>query len=263
MKYTMMGALLIGALLLGLAGLSPGPAESQNDPATIQRVMTLVNTQGILYPDQNKYNTLFDDFQWFNSALWDTTSKVQAAGTAFSVVDSLQNGLLKLAVGATKLDAGNVQSTNAPFRLVYSPSRPDSSGVALEFETRFMISEKTQSFVFAGLGVEDEDWRGGIADAVYFYKPDGTDSLYVYATKSSTATFKYAGVALANRTMVRLRIVWTGVRANFYVNDEYKTYISTSVNLPTANLKPSFEYAAGDSVAHFAYLDYLKVVQKK
>ena len=261
-KFKIMGGLLIVALLFGLAGLAPGPAETQSQ-LSIQTAANLINRFGVLYPDEVKYNTVFDDFNWFNSALWDTTSKVTATGSAFAVVDSSTGGLLKMSIGAIKGDAANIQQINLPFLPVFSSSRADSSTVELVYEARFMVSEKTQSVIVAGLCAEDEDLAGAVANGIYFWKPDQTDSLYVSAEKATTGVFKYAGVAIANRTMVRLKIVWNGARARFYVNDVYKTYISTAANIPVVSLKPSFEVACGDSVAHFAYLDYIKVMQKR
>jgi len=262
MKFKILGALLIVALLFGLAGLASGPVESQ-DRWSQQVASTLVNSKGILFFDAKNYNTFFDDFNFFNASLWDTTSVVDSRGSAFAVVDSATGGLLKISIGAFKNDAANVQSINAPFKLGFSPGRPDSSTVETVFEARFMVSEKTQSVIVAGLCAEDEDLAGAVQDGIYFWKPDQTDSLYVSAEKAGTGVFKYAGVAVANRTMVRLKIEWNGSRARFYVNDVYKTYISTTANIPVVNLKPSFEVACGDSVAHFAYLDYILARQKR
>ena len=103
----------------------PGQVEGQA-PYSLDRLVS----NGILYPDASRYSVMFDDFLQFPQAvMWDTTSVVTDAGSIVAIVDSMNtSSVLKLSLGTASKGIGNgmnIQTTNAPFMLVGSPSNTD------------------------------------------------------------------------------------------------------------------------------------------
>jgi len=219
--------------------------------------------------DPGTYAEFRDDFYEFPQAtVWDTTSVVVDAGSLVAVVDSLGiPGALKWTLGNTSkgpMNGMNLQTVQAPFRMTASPANPDSATVPLEFETKFMVDNATQTQIHAGWTIEDES-LGDNTYAVMLVKYDNTTTAYAKAIKATTGAMDSTSLgALANRTWYRLKIVWNGASAKFYLNGVLKATLSTAANFPTGvHLKPTIQIAGGDSVIHYSYIDYVWARQKR
>lgn len=219
--------------------------------------------------DPGTYAEFRDDFFEFPQAtLFDSTSVVVDAGSLIAVVDSLGiPGCLKWTLGNTSkgpLNGMNLQTVQSPFRLTASPANPDSVTVPLEFETRFMVDNATQTQIHIGLSIEDEDLLAQTYSLI-MQKLDNTTTAYAKAIRANSAASDSASMGvLANRTWYRLKIVWNGASARFYLNDVLKATLSTAANFPYGvHLKPTIQIAGGDSVIHYAYVDYVWARQKR
>jgi hypothetical protein len=221
-------------------------------------------------PDDPGYYAEFrDDFWEFNTGIWDSTSVVVDAGGAVATVDSLQYpGVLKISAGqASKgiLNGINVQTNQAPFYCA-PVTRSDSATVPLEFEIKMMVKNATQMEFRAGLTIEDEVLTTGQTYGIFFVKHDNSTALRGKEIKANeAATDSTASLAtLSNSTWYKLKIAWSGNAARFYVDDVLKATLSTAANRPTGvKLKPTFEFASGDSTVQYAYVDYVWVKQRR
>lgn len=220
--------------------------------------------------DPSKYAVFMDDFfQFPQAAMWDTTSVVVDAGSLVETVDSLGvPGCLKITLGADNkgiLNGMNIQTSTAPFKIIGSPANPDTTNVAITYEAKVMFNNATQSEIYAGLTIEDEALNTGHSYGLLFVKHDNSTTLYAKEIKANTSAMDSASCGtVANRTWYRLRIEWNGASAKYYVNDVYKQTLSTVANQPVGvHLKPTLEFAAGDSVQSFAYVDYVYTKQRR
>jgi hypothetical protein len=231
--------------------------------------------------DPGTYAEFFDDFYEFPviaaTAKWDTTAIVVDATGAVAIIDSLAApGVLKIAMGNTSKgpDNGmNLQTNYCLFRLNGSPAKPDSATVPLVYETRVKLSSVAPVNMFAGLTIEDESLVTGQTYGIFFVKhdnspntlPAATSILWAKEIKASVTAMDSASCGtISSDTWYRLKIVWNGASAKFYVNDVYKTVLSTVANQPVGvKLKPTFEVSEGDSALGYAYLDYIWAKQKR
>ncbi len=270
--FLVLGALAVLFSTIAWLPLGSGVQPSVRDLFTESRYMPI---------DPGTYASFIDDFYEFPQAtVWDTTSIVVEKGSIFSTVDSLSAwGNLKVTYGTASkgpFDGANLSMTNAPFRLQFSPAKPDSISVPLEFEARVMFNNVLQSNFIIGLAEQQATLTAGLiknqATGVYFVKYAGagvtaTNAVKVWgkAIKATQAAADSAAVltTMARQTWYRLKIVWNGKSARFYVNDVYGGVVSTTANLPAGKLRPVFEVCAGDSVSNVAYIDYISVKQKR
>ncbi len=260
MKSLLKMMLIIVSVMLLLYAIVPGV---QAQRLTIPQQKTL--SERVLMPDLKYDSIYYDDFVIFNTAITDTLSLNTAAGTTTAILDSLTGGIMKISPGASAEDDGmNISGKFATFKVVHSPGNPDSAGVELIYEVSFMVTEEDECMINAGLGIEDNEWHtGSIQDAIYFLKPDGTDSLYIASDKGGVGTFTYSGMPIVPLTWYRMKIVWNGRTARFFVNEQFKGYIVTVAQLPVVNVKPTFEYAAGSIGVFHCYLDYMLAKQAR
>jgi len=276
-KIFLIFSLILVAVVIGLSYSAPPAGTQVNNDMALGRMLN----NGVLYPNPARYHILFDDFNSFTGdatgALWDTTSVVVDAGASAVVSDSLTGGLLKITfpVAASKgpNNGMNIQPNYAPLKLLGSPGNPDSATVPLEFECRFMLNTITEPYLYAGLTIDDASLVTGNAKGLFFVKHDCTQSgavattavLWAKEINANTSAMDSASCGvITGRTWYRLKIIWNGAKARYFVNDVLKATLSTTANQPVGvNLKPTFEVAQGDSVVNYAYLDYIKVSQRR
>lgn len=258
----------LGLLLLTFAAVSIAwlPVGTGIQPALRDIIAELKYTPN----DPGKYAEFRDDFFEFPEAtVWDTTSVVVDAGSLVAMVDSLGiPGCLKITLGANSkgpINGMNIQTVQAPFKLIGSPGKPDSLTVPIEFETKLMVNNATQSEIFAGLTIEDQSLSTGQTYGIFFKKKDNSTSIYGKEIKATEAAMDSVSCGtIANRTWYRLKFTWNGNAARFYINDVYKGAVSTAANQPVGtHLKPTIEISQGDSTASYAYIDYVWVKQKR
>lgn len=273
-------SIIMVALVLGIFGfatvawipIGQGIQPSVRDQITELRYMP---------EDPGTYAEFMDDFYEFPvsaaTALWDTTSIVVDAGSLVACVDSLAApGILKITLGNTSKgpDNGiNLQTNYCNFRLNASPAKPDSATVPLIFETKIKLSSVGEAYMYAGLTIEDETLVTGQTYGIFFVKHDNhtsgmaaaTSILWAKEIKASVTAMDSASCGtISNNTWYRLKIVWNGSSARFYINDVYKTVLSTTANQPIGvKLKPTLEFAEGDSTLCYAYVDYVWAKQKR
>ncbi len=276
-KIAAFATLLIFGIIYAMSTIAWLPIGTGVQPAT----RDLFTESRYMPVDPGKYAMFIDDFYEFPQAtLWDTTSIVVAKGSTFSIVDSLTTwGNLKINYGTNAqgpFEGANLTMLNAPFRLQFSPGKPDSVSVPLEFEARVMFNNVLQSRFIIGLVAQQATASTGLimnqATGLYFVKYAGSGvtaanavKIYAKAINANQAASDSVLVFTTSvrQTWYRLKIVWNGKSAKFYVNDVYANVLSTTANFPTAHLHPAIEVCAGDSVANFAYLDYVWVKQKR
>lgn len=231
--------------------------------------------------DPGTYAEFREEFWEFpvisTTGVWDSTSIAVDAGSLGATVDSLNTpGILKITIGNTSKgpnNGWNLQTNSAPFRINASPAKPDSATVPIEYECRVKFSSVGEAYLYAGLTIEDETLVTGQTYGIFFVKHDNhtsgqaaaTSILWAKEIKDSVSHMDSASCGtISNNTWYRLKIVWNGKAAKFYVNDVYKTVLSTTANQPIGvNLKPTLEVAEGDSTLCYAYCDYIWAKQKR
>lgn len=216
------------------------------------------------------YATWTEEFIEFpRAALLDTTSVVVDIGSIVSIKDTLGVfGLLKFELGlAAKgiLNGMNLQTTNAPLKLIASPANPDSDTVLMSYQARVMMDQATQSELYAGLTIEDESLSTGQTYGMFFVKHDNSTTIYAKEIKASVAAMDSVDCGtFAADTWYDLRIDWNGASARFYINDVKKATLTTTANQPIGSqLKPTIEMCSGDSTVVFGYLDLLYARQRR
>lgn len=210
------------------------------------------------YSDPGAWTELYQDFVQLTVASntfggWTFTAATSGSGASDTTVPS---GVYKLDAGAVTAGQGvNFQLNQIPFKL--------HATLPTVFETRVkwtgLTSLKVQALV--GLAAIQTALITGNAvgtdDKIAFAGVTTTGVLSGNTTASATATTG-TGLTIVNSTWYRLGFVATTAAVKFYVNG---SLVSTSTtNIPTAALSPSFVNQANATVQPVLNIDYVKVL---
>jgi len=192
------------------------------------------------------FHTYWEDFDHFRVAEW-TLTETQAGATQ-AITDG-DGGWLLLTNTAADDDLVALQKIGKSFRF--------QAGKQLWFESRFKVSDATQSDVLMGLQINDSS-PFDVSDGVFFVKPDGAATVNFLVEKNNTATTASAVATMANDTFIRLGFWYDGVSKVVYsVNGNILGALAVT-NLPDdEDLTISFAVQNGEAVAKTMTIDYI------
>lgn len=206
-----------------------------------------------------RYTVYKNDFtEWVPDA-W-TLTEVNASTQ--TLLDS-RNGILRDTPAGADNDGTQMQLGGTGDGETTGESWAPAAGRNLYFECRFAMSEATQSDVFVGLHVQDTTFvasRG--ADFIGFSSDDASLNLNAASSNTSVISTEAGVTTIADATFVKVGFKVSGVdKIEYYVNDTLEATITS--NIPTALMKLSLGYLAGQAAADTIDYDYVVVAQSR
>ena len=198
------------------------------------------------------YHQYFDDFDTYLAGQWTIT----ATGAGTTALTDADGGAILLTNAAADNDARFHQKVGEGFL--------PASGKKVFFETRFTVSDATQSDWVIGLQVTDTTPLD-VTDGMYFQKDDGDTNIDFYCSKDATtgrSTTTAWTTASAAATYMKLGFYFDGVRYITLWKDGVETAtvdLSTTLAtyLPDTELTISFGIQNGEAVAKTMTVDYI------
>ena len=192
-----------------------------------------------------------------------TITEGGGGGDSTAVVTDTAGGGLLITTDNQAVDGINMQLGAAAGENV------DLSGDhPLYFGTKFRINDVVQTAFFAGVGITDVDWLGGLTDGMYFRSIDESASLY-FVTEQD---------AVENATLVATLADDTDILAEFLyfnypeVGPQVRVFIdgaevSAARTLATAATFPddellrlTVEFTTGEAVANTCIMEELNMI---
>ena len=196
------------------------------------------------------YYEWFDDFHSYAAADWTITTTEAGAGDATEAVGNLAGGVLVLTNDAADNDADFLQYTKETFKFV--------SGKVLRFQSRFKVSDATESDFVMGLQITDTTPLA-VTDGIYFRKDDGDALLDFVVIKDSTATTITGAHTMVNDTWVTVEFYYDGSGSDIDVFiDGVSVGAAALTNVPDdEELTISFGIQNGEAVAKVMSVDFI------
>ena len=138
----------------------------------------------------------------------------------------------------------------------------------LYFGTEFCINDVDQTDIFAGVGVTDGDWSGGVADGMYFRSIDGSADLY-FVTEMSGAENATNVATMTDNTYIRAEFLYfnyaeVGPQVRVFIDS---AEVSAARTLATAATFPddellrlTVEFLTGEDVANTCTMRFLRMI---
>lgn len=218
---------------------------------------TVFGQMGQLNPA--KFITYFNDFLDYVANDWTITN---VGTTPTQALTNVNGGALLLTMAATD-DSSSFLDKKGEFIL-------PASGKKLFFETRFAVSDATQSDWVVGLQVTDTTPLD-VTDGIYFQKDDGDAFIDFYVSKNATtgrSTSTNIATAAAADVYMTLGFYFDGKRYVQLFKDGVQLItvdLTTTLTtyLPDTTLTISFGVQNGEAVAKTMSMDYIFVAQER
>ena len=192
-----------------------------------------------------------------------TITEAGGGGDSTHVVTDLAGGGLLITTDNQAVDGINMQLGAAAGECI------DLSGPSpLYFGTEFAINDVDQTAFFAGVGVTDVDWLGGLTDGMYFRSIDETADLY-FVTEQDGVENATLVATMADDTYIRTEFLFypypdTGPQVRVFINS---AEISAARTLATAATFPddelmrlTFEFTTGEAVANTCIMKWIRFI---
>ena len=180
------------------------------------------------------------------------TTTVVEAGTGVTTIaqTDASGGQVLITTAAAEDDGGSYQLGAESFK---------TSGNELYFGTKIATNEATQSDFFIGLSVTDTALLAATANAVYFECVDGGTGISAVTESGSTETQSDSLGTLADDEFVELEFYYNGSNVEFFING---TSVAThTANIPSTEMRVSFEFLTGSAVAKTMSIDWIRCIQ--
>ena len=216
--------------------------------------------RGVVKHTQNFVNLPADDTTGDATEWMVTITEAGGGGDSTHVLTDTAGGGLLITTDNQALDGINMQLGAAAGECI------DLSGdYPLSFAAAFQINDVDQTAVFAGVGITDTDWTGGLTDGMYFRSIDGSADLYFVTEQDS----------VENATLVATMTDATDITCEFLyqnwpeVGPQVRVFIdkaevvaartlATAATFPDDELmRLTFEFTTGEAVANTCQLEYL------
>ncbi len=209
----------------------------------------LYGREALAVPYPHRWNVWEDNFFKYTAADWVVT-EVGAGGT--QALADADGGVLVLTADALDNDAVFVQSVGELFTF--------TAGKRLVFESRFKVSDATQTDFIMGLQIRDTSPLA-VTDGVYFQKDDD-DALLDFHRMSSSVDQAATGIhTVVNDTFLTVSYYYDGSSIVAAVNN---TVVATlaSVIPPTTELAVSFGVQNGTAGGKVMSIDRIFVAKE-
>lgn len=178
-------------------------------------------------PNPTRLHTFFDDFDNFEADQWVIT---RVGTTPTEVSTSADGGRVLLTMAATD-DSSSFLQWSGDDNAAVNETYKFVAGKKLWFQSRFQVSDVTQSDFVMGLQITDTTPLA-VTDGVYFRKDDGDAQLDFVVIKDSAATTTSPSVTLTAATDVTVGFYYNGVDKIFIYVDDVLVGESAVTNLP-------------------------------
>ena len=204
----------------------------------------------------NEFTTLKVDDTTGDAAEFGVTVTEAGAGVSTHVITDLAGGALLMTTAAQAVDGINLQLGSAA-----GESISLNYNQYLYFGTELAINDADQTEIYAGVGVTDTDWSGGITDGIYFRSIDETAALE-FVTEKNSVELSAAAATLADDTYIRLEFLFDGVNVKAYVNSTLvATVAKTAATFPNDELmRLSVEFLTGENIANTCTMKRLSFI---
>lgn len=154
-------------------------------------------------------------------------------------------------------DGVNLHTISEPF--TFASAWPFYFGVKLQ------SNDVTQSELWAGVGLADDDWNGGAPnDYVAFYKADAAATVNFQIAKDGAATSLESIATMVTSTDITLECYFDGTTFYAYVDGVLAGSIAaTNANVPDdgEELAPTLEFTTGETNAATCTVKWLRAIQ--
>ena len=180
------------------------------------------------------------------------TTTVVEAGTGVTTIaqTDASGGQVLITTAAGENDGGSYQLLGESFK---------TSGNELYFGTKIASNEATQSDFLIGLSVTDTALLGGTANGVYFECVDGGTGISAVTESGSTETQTDSLATFADDTFVELEFYYNGSNVEFFINGS--SVATHTANIPSTEMRVSFEFLTGSAVAKTMTIDWIRCIQ--
>ena len=180
------------------------------------------------------------------------TTTVVEAGTGVTTIaqTDASGGQVLITTAAAEDDGGSYQLNGESFK---------TSGNELYFGTKIATNEATQSDFFIGLSVTDTALLAATANAVYFECVDGGTGISAVTESGSTETQSDSLGTLADDEFVELEFYYNGSNVEFFINGS--SVATHTTNIPSTEMRVSFEFLTGSAVAKTMTIDWIRAIQ--
>jgi hypothetical protein len=196
---------------------------------------------------------------------WELTiTEVGAGGDSTVVVTDEPTGAILITTADQAVDGINMQLGGAA-----GGTNVDLSGdYPLYFGTSFEINDVDQTAIFAGVGVTDVDWLGGLTDGMYFRSVDETADLY-FVTEMDEAENETLVATLADDTRITCEFLYfnypeVGPQVRVFINGAEVSAartMATAATFPDDELlRLTVEFTTGEAVANTCIMHQLNMI---
>ena len=209
----------------------------------------------------NRFLTLASDAATGDATEWMVTiTEAGGGGDSTHVVTDSAGGALLITTDNQAADGINMQ-----LGAVAGECIDLSSDNPLSFGAVFQINDVDQTVLYAGVGVTDTDWLGGLTDGMYFRSVDGSADLY-FVTEQDSVENATLVATMTDATDIVCEFLYypyadTGPQVRVYIDG---AEVSAARTLATAATFPdnelmrlTFEFTTGEAVANTCTLNYL------
>lgn len=213
-----------------------------------------------IMPDPSSAHVWFDDFDSYTAGDWVITTVEAGTGAATEAIGNLDGGILVVTNDDADDDSDFFQWAGGAGAVKETFTFED--GKALWFKARFKVSDATQSDVVIGLQVTDTAPLA-VSDGVYFLKADGTTSMSLLATASSTSSTATGAATLADDTYITVGFYYDGGSNIFAFANDVRSGVLPVTNMPTTELTISWGIQNGSAGAKVMSVDYIFVAKAR
>lgn len=216
---------------------------------------TVAHAQSLSF-DPTDFRRYLEEFDRYAAGEWTLTTVEAGASSATEALTSIDGGALLITNDAADNDADFYQLPSEGFKF--------DATKRLYFETRFKVSDATQSDIVVGLQITDTTPLD-VTDGIFFSKDDGDALIDFNVEKNNTATATAGIATLANDTFVTLAFYYepSDGKIQYFVNGaRVGASVITNV-VDDEELTVSFGLQNGEAVAKTMTMDYIFVAKER
>jgi hypothetical protein len=205
--------------------------------------------------DPTNFRRYWEEFDRYAAGEWTINRTEAGSGSGATALTSVDGGALLIT-------NDNANDDNSRFQLP-SEGFKWESGKRLYFETRFKISDATQSDFVIGLQITDSTPLD-VTDGIFFIKDDESTSVRLRVEKNDTGT-EATVATLASDTFVTLAFYYepSDGKIQYFVNGAKVGAAAITNVVDDEELAVSFALQNGDGNIRTMTIDYIFVAKQR